>query len=128
MPLLGARTGGAPELIRESDHDAVLFDYTSEALRGALLEALDGGGRIAAPSQSQAETRHWWSLFHARTGAVLANDETAEPTGADRVVAIIDGRSTTDLGTTLESLAALAAIHRVVALNPAAAHPPPSSP
>ncbi len=127
IPFLAARTGGTPELIRESDHDAVLFDYTSEALRGALLEALDGGGRIAAPSQSQAETRHWWSLFHARTGAVLANDETAEPTGADRVVAIIDGRSTTDLGTTLESLAAVAAIQRVVVLNRDGVDLPPSS-
>jgi len=57
IPFLAARTGGIPELVRETDHDRVLFDSTTESLRKSLLGALDVGGCIAAPQQSQEETR-----------------------------------------------------------------------
>ena len=115
IPFLAARTGGIPELVRETDHDRVLFDYTTESLCKNLLGALDAGGWIAAPSQSQEEARRVWSSFHADSRQYLTPCRSG--TRAFRVVAIVDGRSATDLQVTLESLTGTDAIHRVVVLN-----------
>src|SRR5260370_10562856 len=63
IPFLAARTGGLPELIYPADHDRVLFDCTTDSLCKSLLGALDAGGWIAAPSQSQQDTRLVWASF-----------------------------------------------------------------
>ncbi len=115
IPFLASRTGGIPELVREADHDRVLFDYTTESLRKSLLGALDVGGWIAAPQQSQEEVRRVWSSFHSDSRRYLAPRRT--DARARRVVAIVDGRSATDLQVTLESLAAIDAVHHVIVLN-----------
>jgi glycosyltransferase involved in cell wall biosynthesis len=125
IPFLAARTGGVPELVDEADHDHVLFDCTTEALYKSLLGALEVGGWIAAPSQSQVETRRVWSSFHADSRRYLTPRRT-DPR-ARRVVAIVDGRSATDLQVTLESLAAIAAVHHVVVLNRNGVSLPPTA-
>lgn len=115
IPFLAARTGGTPELVHEADHDHVLFDYTTEALYKSLRNALDAGGWIAAPSQSQEESRRVWSSFHADSRRYLTPGRTESR--ARRVVAIVDGRSPEGLQVTIESLVAIGAIHHVVVLN-----------
>jgi len=125
IPFLAARTGGVPELVHEADHDHVLFDCTTEALCKSLLGALDAGGWIAAPSQSQEDARLVWSSFHADSRRYLTPRRT-DPL-ARRVVAIVDGRSPTDLQVTLESLAATGAVHHVVVLNREGVSLPPTA-
>ena len=125
IPFLAARTGGVPELVHEADHDHVLFDCTTDALCKSLLGALDAGGWIAAPSQSQEETRRVWSSFHADSRRYLTPRRT-DPS-ARRVVAIVDGRSPTDLQVTLESLAATESVHHVVVLNRGGVSLPPTA-
>lgn len=115
IPFLAARTGGVPELISPADHDQVLFDCTTDSLCKSLLGALDAGGWIATPSQSQQETRLLWSSFHADARRYLTS-RWADP-GPRRVIAIIDGGSPTDLQVTLESLAETESVHHVVVLN-----------
>jgi glycosyltransferase involved in cell wall biosynthesis len=127
IPFLAARTGGVPELIQEADHDAVLFDYSTESLRQSLLSALDGGGFVAAPSRSQGEIRQSWSSFHASAGQFLPKRENGEATPPTRVMAIVDARSALDLRATLESMEAIHAIHRVVVLNRDGIRLPPTS-
>src|SRR5712664_967992 len=115
FPFLAARSGGVPELIDQADHDQVLFDCTTDALCKSLLGVLEIGGWIAAPSQSQQETRLGWSRFHADARRYLTSRST-DP-GPSRVIAIIEGGSTTDLQVTLESLAETESVHHVVILN-----------
>jgi glycosyltransferase involved in cell wall biosynthesis/predicted O-methyltransferase YrrM len=115
IPFLATRTGGIPELVRQSDHDSVLFDYTTESLCKALIATLDAGGWIAAPSQSQEETRRVWSSFHADSRRYLTPRRNGARAG--RVVAIVDGHSAMDFRVTLESLAAIGGVHHVVVLN-----------
>jgi hypothetical protein len=112
-------------LIAQADHDRVLFDCTTEALCKSLLGALDAGGWIAAPSQSQEETRLKWSSFHADARRYL----TSRGTDPDprRVIAIIDGGSPTNLQATLESLARTDSIHHVVVLNRGGVVLPPTA-
>jgi hypothetical protein len=125
IPFLAARTGGVPELIHQTDHDRVLFDCTTVALCKSLLGALDAGGWIAAPSQSQQETRRVWSMFHADARRYLTARWT-DP-GPRRVIAIIDGGSPTDLQVTLESLAETESVHHVVVLNRGGVSLPPTA-
>jgi glycosyltransferase involved in cell wall biosynthesis len=115
IPFLAGRSGGVPELVHEADQDRVLFDCTTAALRKALLNVLDAGGWVAAPSQSQQEIRDVWSSFHAnwKEHLVPPRSESNER----RVVAIIDGRSQTDLQVTLDSLANANGVHHVIVLN-----------
>jgi hypothetical protein len=115
IPFLAARAGGIPELVSEADQDQVLFDCTTEALYQSLLGALDAGGWIAAPSQSQEDTGRVWSSFHADSRRYLTPRQS-EPC-ARRVVAIVDGRAAPDIQVTLESLAAIGAVHHIVVLN-----------
>jgi len=125
IPFLAARTGGIPELVCEADHDRVLFDYTTDALYKSLLGALDVGGWIAAPSQSQEETRRVWFSFHVDSRRYLKPQRTN--TRARRVVAIVDGRSAADLQLTLKSLGAIRDVHRVVVLNREGVSLPPTT-
>ena len=125
IPFLAARTGGVPELVHEADHDHVLFDCTTDALCTSLLDALDAGGWIAAPSHSQEEARRAWSSFHANSRRYLTPRRIDPPTC--RVVAIVDGRSPADLKVTLESLAATGAVHHAVVLNREGASLPPAA-
>ena len=125
IPFLAARTGGVPELVDEADHDQVLFDCTTEALYKSLLGALDAGGWIAAPSQSQEETRQVWSSFHADSRRYLT-PRRIDPS-ACRVVAIVEGGTPTALQVTLESLAATDSVHHVVVLNRRSVSLPPTA-
>jgi glycosyltransferase involved in cell wall biosynthesis len=125
IPFLAARTGGVPELIHQADHDQVLFDCTTDALCKSLLRALEDGGWIGAPSQSQQETWLGWSSFHSHARRYLKSRWT-DP-DPRRVMAIIDGVSQTDLQVTLESLAETESIHHVVILNRGGGTIPPTS-
>lgn len=115
IPFLAARTGGIPELVHEAHHDHVLFECTTDALCKSLLDALNAGGWVAAPAQSQEEIRRTWSSFHADARRYLTSHRRTSR--ARRVVAIVDCRSETDLQVTLESLAATDAVQHVVILN-----------
>jgi glycosyltransferase involved in cell wall biosynthesis len=126
IPFLAARTGGVPELVHEAHQDRVLFECTTEALAGALLGALDSGGWVAAPSQSQEEIRRVWASFHADSRRYLT-PRKLDPVPAPRVVAIVEGSSTEELQATLESLAATAAVDRVVILNRQGVSVPPAA-
>lgn len=115
IPFLATRTGGVPELIDEADQEHVLFEGTTEALCTSLRDALDAGGWIAAPSQSQDEVRRVWKSFHADAQRYLPAPRTE--TAAPRVVAIVDAQSGSDLQLTINSLKELEAVSRVVVLN-----------
>ncbi|HWW75244.1 MAG TPA: glycosyltransferase, partial [Pyrinomonadaceae bacterium] len=118
IPFLAARTGGVPELIKEEHQSRVLFDCTPEALRDSLLAALDSGGWVAAPSQTQTEVRRVWTSFHADARRHLKQlEEDAHEERARDVVAIIEGRTAAELEATLDSLATAGAVRRVVVLN-----------
>ncbi|MDX6529186.1 MAG: hypothetical protein QOH41_1476 [Blastocatellia bacterium] len=115
IPFLAARTGGVPELIQQADHDQVLFECTTDALCKSLLGALDTGGWIAAPSQSQHETRLGWTSFHADARRYLTS-RSIDPSPR-RVIAIVDGGSPTELQVTLESLVGMESVDHVIVLN-----------
>ena len=125
IPFLAARAGGIPDLVHEADHDHVLFECTTAALSRSLLAALDAGAWIAAPSQTQEDARRVWTSFHADSRRYLTPC-TTEPRPR-RVVAIVDGRSLTDLQVTLASLAAIGAVHHVVVLNREGVSLPPTA-
>jgi glycosyltransferase involved in cell wall biosynthesis len=115
IPFLAARTGGVPELVNEADQDHVLFDCTTESLSKSLLGVLHDGGWSAAPSQTQDEARRAWLSFHADSRRYLT--PRLADSRARGVVAIVEGRSATDLQVTLESLVGLDAVQHVVVLN-----------
>jgi glycosyltransferase involved in cell wall biosynthesis len=115
LPFLAARTGGIAELIDAGDQDQVLFDYTSAALRAALLRALDEGGWVARPSVPQEETKQRWTALHADWRSYLP--ERAAPAAPREVVAIVDHRAGADIGITLDSLGQCAGVRRIVVLN-----------
>ncbi|HEX8174960.1 MAG TPA: class I SAM-dependent methyltransferase [Pyrinomonadaceae bacterium] len=125
IPLLAARTGGIPELIDESHRAQVLFECTTEALCASLIGALDTGGWVAAPSQSQEQIRSVWSAFHSDFRRYLKPRKTEER--ESRAVAIVDGRSQTEILETLESLAAAGAFHHVIVLNRSNESLPPTT-
>ncbi|MBV8858863.1 MAG: glycosyltransferase [Acidobacteria bacterium] len=118
IPFLAARTGGVPELVQEEHQRHVLFECRAEALRDALLAALDAGGWVAAPAQTQTEVRRVWTSFHADARRYLKpqTDEAGGRRTRD-VVAFVEGRTAAELEATLDSLAALDAVRRVVVLN-----------
>jgi len=115
IPFLAARVGGIPELVDESHREQVLFECTAESLCRSLLGALDAGGWVAAPSQTQGEIRRVWESFHADARRYLR--PLAPARGARRAVVVVDGASLTGLRETLESLAATGAVSRAVVLN-----------
>ena len=115
IPFLASRVGGVPELVHESHQERVLFECTTESLCESLLVALNVGGWVAAPSQTQEEIRRVWGRFHADARRYLTPRKPAG--GARRVVAVVDGESLTGLRETLESLAAVDAVQRVIVLN-----------
>jgi glycosyltransferase involved in cell wall biosynthesis len=117
IPFLAARTGGIPELVHEADQGEVLFEYTSEALRAALLRALDLGGWIARPALEQAAVRRGFSALHAHWRALIRPRPSAWSTFRRPVTAIVDHRAGLDLTATLASLASCAAVRRIVVLD-----------
>lgn len=115
IPFLASRVGGVTELVHESHQEQVLFECTAESLCKSLLGALDTGGWVAAPSQTQDEIRRAWGRFHADARRYL---RPRTPTGSGRrAVAVVDGGSLAGLRETLESLAEADAVRRVVVLN-----------
>ena len=115
IPFLAAGVGGIPELVHLDGHSRVLFDGTSEALRGALLSAVDQGAWIGTPAVTQDEVRRQWLDFHANWRTTLAPVARPGPTGS--VAAIVDGGSAEDLDRTLTSLSAITGINRVLVLT-----------
>jgi glycosyltransferase involved in cell wall biosynthesis len=115
LPFLAARTGGIAELIHADDREKVLFDYSTQALRAALLRALDDGGWVGRPSIPQSETRQRWAAVHANWQAFLPTSGPGAP--VRDVVAIVDHRSGMNLDATLRSLEACDGMRRVVILN-----------
>jgi glycosyltransferase involved in cell wall biosynthesis len=116
VPFLASRVGGVPELVHESHQGHVLFDCTTESLCASLLGALNVGGWVAAPSQTQDEIRRVWGHFHADARRYLSRRTPAE-SARRAVVAVVDGASLAGLRETLESLAAIDAVLSVVVLN-----------
>lgn len=115
IPFLASRVGGVPELVHEAHQERVLFECTTESLCRSLLDALDAGGWVAAPAQTQDEIRRVWTRFHADARRYL----TPQAVGgrAHGAVAIVDSRSAAGLQKTLESLAADDHVQHVVVLN-----------
>ncbi len=116
LPFLAARTGGIGELIHEDDKDRVLFDYSTPALRTALLRAIHDGGFVARPSMTQAESKQRWATMHANWQGYLS--PPAKHVAADRdVVAIIEHRAGMNLDATMRSLENCEGVRRAVVLN-----------
>lgn len=115
LPFLATRSGGIGELIHGDHREKVLFDYTTAALRAALLRTLDEGGWVARPSIPQADTRQRWLEVHANWKAFLSTPGASAPARA--VVAIVDHGAGMSIDATLQSLEASEGIRRVVVLN-----------
>ncbi|HEV7920644.1 MAG TPA: class I SAM-dependent methyltransferase [Thermoanaerobaculia bacterium] len=116
IPFLAARTGGIPELVEKAARDHVLFDYTTEALRNALEDAIEHGGWIARPAVPPEETRRSWREMHAHWQELLPRAGDADRPAAT-VAAIIDHPAGAPLARTLESLWACPQIDRLIILN-----------
>ncbi|HEX8251680.1 MAG TPA: class I SAM-dependent methyltransferase [Thermoanaerobaculia bacterium] len=119
IPFLAARTGGIPELVEKNDREHVLFEYTTDALRKAVAEALEHGGWIARPAIAPEETRRSWTEMHAHWQELLpsAADAASITAPVRSIAAIIDHRDGAPLGRTLESLWACAQTNRIIILN-----------
>jgi len=116
IPFLAARTGGIPELVEPADRGRVLFDYTTEALRRALEEAIEHGGWIARPAVSPEETRRSWREMHAHWRELLPRAGASERPVAT-VAAIIDHPAGAPLALTLNSLGQCPQVYRWIILN-----------
>jgi glycosyltransferase involved in cell wall biosynthesis/predicted O-methyltransferase YrrM len=114
IPFLATRTGGIPELVAKDDHQHVLFESTTEALRNALRDAIERGGWIARPAVAPEETRRAWIDMHWRE---LLSRPRHDEHAAWSLAAIIDHPAGAPLAPTLESLWALPQLQRLVILN-----------
>jgi glycosyltransferase involved in cell wall biosynthesis len=109
IPFIASRTGGIPELIAETDHARVLFDYSSPAIAAALRRAIADGIECAQPALAPGTARRQWLNAHLGWRGWL---EAARPRhGARNIVecpsmlVIIDDRGDAgNLERTLESL------------------------
>jgi len=119
LPFVAARTGGIPELVHADDRDKVLFDYTTDALRAALVDALDHGGSIARAATTQEEARRAWIAMHENWRALLPGVARYSHVGPRSIVAIVDAGlpQSKDLDATLASLDRCADVRRVVVLD-----------
>jgi glycosyltransferase involved in cell wall biosynthesis/predicted O-methyltransferase YrrM len=117
IPFLAARTGGIPELVDEEDAPHVLFEYRSEALRDALLHALEHGTRVARPAVAQAESRRALVALHERWEELRPTPPCAALEPQRWAAAVVDHRPGDDLRTTLDSLAACPWIKKVLVLD-----------
>ncbi|MBV9263135.1 MAG: glycosyltransferase, partial [Candidatus Eremiobacteraeota bacterium] len=116
ISFLAARTGGIPELVAKDDHQHVLFEYTTEALRNALHDAIEHGGWIARPAVPRDETRRAWVDMHQHWRELLpALQHDADVPKS--LAAIIDHPAGAPLARTLESVWALPQLQRLVILN-----------
>jgi glycosyltransferase involved in cell wall biosynthesis len=114
IPFIASRTGGVPELIAVADRDAVLFDYSPNALARKLEQIVRDGVRLARPALSQAENRQRWIDAHRAWRDLLpAEPPSLEP--PRRLCAVIDHASGLGLETTLASLPS--EVHRVVIID-----------
>jgi len=116
IPFIAARTGGIPELIDPADRQAVLFDYTPEALSARLEQIIRDGMKPARPSQTQEANRRRWLAMHRQWRDFLPPEQpTLEPPRG--VCAIIDHVAGDALEETLASLAQVSDVHRIVIAN-----------
>jgi glycosyltransferase involved in cell wall biosynthesis/predicted O-methyltransferase YrrM len=116
LPFLAARSGGIPELIAKDDRERVLFEATTDGLRGALAEAIEHGGWIAQPAVPAEVTRRAWIDLHAHWREHLPPARAVEAVPRS-VAAIIDHPAGAPLQRTLESLWASPRVQRIVILN-----------
>jgi glycosyltransferase involved in cell wall biosynthesis len=109
IPFIASRTGGIPELIAETDHARVLFDYSPPAIAAALRRAIVDGIECARPALAPGTARRQWLNAHLGWRGWL---EAARPRRGPRdiiecasALVIIDDRGDTgNLERTLESL------------------------
>jgi glycosyltransferase involved in cell wall biosynthesis len=114
IPFIASGTGGVPELIAAADRDAVLFEYSPNALARKLEQVVREGVRLARPSLSQAENRQRWINAHRAWRDLLpAEPPFLEP--PRRLCAVIDHAPGLGLETTLASLPP--EVHRVVIVD-----------
>jgi len=81
IPFLASNTGGIPEMIRDDDQDAVLFDLTPASIAGHLQRALLMGARSVKPRVAfELANRDWleWHA-HARRGRPVRLRPTYTP-------------------------------------------------
>lgn len=116
VPFIAARTGGIPELIDEADREHVLFEYTTESLRKALIDVIEHGGWIARPAVTQEETRRSWTAMHRHWQSFLP-PRAASGVTLSSVTAIIDHPAGARLDLTLDSLVACPSIRRFIVIN-----------
>jgi glycosyltransferase involved in cell wall biosynthesis len=114
IPFIASGTGGVPELIAVADRDAVLFDYSPNALARKLEQIVRDGVRLARPALSQAANRQRWINAHRSWRELLpAELPSLEP--PRRLCAVIDHASGLGLEATLASLPP--EVHRVVIVD-----------
>jgi glycosyltransferase involved in cell wall biosynthesis/GT2 family glycosyltransferase len=66
VPFLASNTGGIPEMIRDEDRPAVLFDLTAESLGDHLQRALATGARAIRPRTPFERANRDWLEWHPR--------------------------------------------------------------
>ena len=64
IPFVASRTGGIPELVAETDHARVLFDYSAVAIAAALRRAISDGIDCAQPALAPGTARRQWLNAH----------------------------------------------------------------
>jgi len=66
VPFLASNTGGIPEMIRDEDRPAVLFDLTAESMGDHLQRALATGARAIRPRTPFERANRDWLEWHPR--------------------------------------------------------------
>jgi glycosyltransferase involved in cell wall biosynthesis/GT2 family glycosyltransferase len=80
IPFLASNTGGIPEMIRDDDRAAVLFDLTPASIAGGIARAIQTGVRPVEPRIPFERTNRDWLRWHAgRRRQIVARRNDARP-------------------------------------------------
>lgn len=66
VPFLASNTGGIPEMIRDEDRPAVLFDLTAASIADSITRALSAGARAVEPRIAFEQANRDWLEWHSR--------------------------------------------------------------
>lgn len=66
IPFVASNTGGIPEMIRDEDRPAVLFDLTAASMADRIARALVAGARPVEPRIAFEQANHDWLEWHSR--------------------------------------------------------------
>lgn len=66
VPFIASNTGGIPEMIREDDRAAVLFDLTAESMAEHIQRAVAAGARTLEPRIAFEQANRDWLEWHPR--------------------------------------------------------------